>query len=238
MKRTLIFVSIILLGVVGLLSCNIYEETGNGIIETEYRRAGYFNRIELDFGAEVILTQGPARDIQIEAEGNIIPRIITRISGNTLILDANGGFYTNKKIKIWIQTPDIYSIDVASSGRIISDNKIYGKSIDLRLSGSGLIDAALDMKNDVNAQISGSGLIYMEGDAKNAVYTMTGSGKIESFGLHVDNSDVDIDGSGRCETTAYYNLDVYITGSGTVWFKGDPRISRKISGSGRIIDAN
>jgi hypothetical protein len=238
MKRTLIFVGIILLGVVGLSSCNIYEETGNGILETEYRRAGYFNRIELDFGAEVILTQGPARDIQIEAERNIIPRIITRISGNTLILDANGSIYTNKKIKIWIQTPDIYSIDVAGSGRVISDNKIYGKSIDLRLSGSGLIDVALDMKNDVNAQLGGSGLIFLEGDAKNAIYTMTGSGKIESFGLHVDNSDVDIDGSGRCETTAYYNLDVYITGSGTVWFKGDPRISRKISGSGRIIDAN
>ncbi len=239
MKRTFIFIGIILLGVVGLSSCNVfYEETGNGIIETEYRRAGYFNHIELDFAAEVILTQGPARDIQIEAESNIIPRIITRISGNTLILDSNGGWYTSKKVKIWIQTPDIYSIDVASSGRVISDNKIYGKSIDLRLSGSGLIDVALDMKNDVNAQLGGSGLIFLEGDAKNAIYTLTGSGKIESFGLHVDNSDVDIDGSGRCETTAYYNLDVYITGSGTVWFKGDPRISRKISGSGRIIDAN
>jgi hypothetical protein len=239
MKRTLIFIGIILLGVVGLSSCNIYhEETGSGILETEYRRAGYFNRIELDFAAEVILTQGPARDIQIEAESNVLPRIITRISGNTLILDANGGLYTNRKIKIWIQTPDIYSIDVASSGRVISDNKIYGKSIALTLSGSGLIDLALDMKNDVDAVLSGSGLIFLEGDTKNAIYTMTGSGKIESFGLRADNSDVDINGSGRCETTAYYNLDVYITGSGTVWFKGAPRISRKISGSGRIVDAN
>jgi hypothetical protein len=239
MKRTLIFIGIILLGVVGLSSCNIYhEETGSGIIETEYRRAGYFNRIELDFAAEVILTQGPARDIKIEAESNILPRIIARISGNTLILDANGGLYTNRKIKIWIQTPDIYSIDVASSGRVISDNKIYGKSIALTLSGSGLIDLALDMKNDVDAVLSGSGLIFLEGDTKNAIYTMTGSGKIESFGLRADNSDVDINGSGRCETTAYYNLDVRISGSGTVWFKGDPRISHRISGSGRIVDAN
>jgi len=238
MKRSFIFIGIILLGVLGLSSCNVYEETGNGIIETEYRRAGYFNRIELDFAAEVILTQGPARDIQIEAERNIMSRIVTRISGNTLILDANGGFRTNQKVKIWVQTPDIYGIDVASSGRVISDNKIYGKSIDLRLSGSGLIDVALDMKNDVNAQLSGSGLIFMEGDTKNAIYTMTGSGKIESFGLRADNSDVDINGSGRCETTAYYNLDVYITGSGTVWFRGAPRISHRISGSGRVIDAN
>ncbi|WP_337044938.1 head GIN domain-containing protein [Emticicia sp. 17c] len=239
MKRSFMFIGIILLGVIGLSSCNIfYEVEGSGIIETEYRRASYFNRIEVNLPAEVILRQGPAKDIEIEAESNIIPRIITRISGNTLILDNNGGWYTNKKIKIWIQTPDIYSIDVSSSGKVISDNKIYGKSIDLRLSGSGLIDVAIDMKNDVAADLSGSGLIFIEGDTHNAIYTMSGSGKIESFGLRVDNTDVDINGSGRCETTTYNNLDVYISGSGSVWFKGSPRISHRISGSGKIVDAN
>jgi len=239
MKRTFIFIGIILLGVIGLSSCNIYyEETGNGIIETEYRRAGYFNRIEVLVGAEVILTQGPARDIQIEAENNIIPRIITRISGNTLIIDSNGGLYSNKKIKIWIQTPDVYGIYVGSSGRVISDNKILGKNLELELSGSGLIDVAADMTNDVDALLSGSGLIYLEGDARNAIYTMTGSGKIESFGMHADNADVQINGSGRCETTAYNYLDVVISGSGTVWFRGSPRISHRITGSGRVINAN
>ncbi|PLK45479.1 MULTISPECIES: head GIN domain-containing protein [Emticicia] len=239
MKRTLMFIGIILLGVTGLSSCNIYyDDPGTGIIATEFRRAGYFNRIELNVAAEVILTQGPARDIKIEAENNIIPRIVTRISGNTLIIDSNGGWYSNNKVKIWIQTPDVYGIYVSSSGRVVSDNKIFGKNIELLLSGSGLIDVATDMTGDVDAEIGGSGLIYLEGDTRNAIYTLTGSGKIEAFGLRADNTDVQINGSGRCETTAYNYLDVYIAGSGIVWFRGAPRISHRISGSGKIIDAN
>ena len=239
MKRSLIFICTILLGVMGLTSCNIYtDEYGSGVIETEFRRSGYFNRIELYLPAEVILTQGPAKDIEIEAESNVISRILTRLNGNTLILDNNGTLRTNQKIKIWIQTPDINSIIVSSSGRVISDNKIFTKNLSLRLSGSGLIDIAADVKNDIDAELSGSGLIFLEGDAYNGIYTMSGSGKIESFGMHVNNSDVAITGSGRCETTAYNNLDVAISGSGTVSFRGSPRISHRISGSGRIIDAN
>jgi hypothetical protein len=70
------------------------------------------------------------------------------------------------------------------------------------------------------------------------IETVSGSGKIESFGMHADNSDIIISSSGRCETTALSNLDVSISGSGSVWFRGNPRISQRISGSGKIFNAN
>jgi hypothetical protein len=34
------------------------------------------------------------------------------------------------------------------------------------------------------------------------------------------------------------NLDVRISGSGSVWFRGNPRINKNISGSGKIFNAN
>ncbi|WP_394991879.1 head GIN domain-containing protein [Emticicia sp.] len=239
MKRSLVVIFTILLGVFGLLSCNTYNIIeGSGIVQTEYRRTPYFNRLELYFPAEVILRQGTAKDIEIVAENNIINLVISRVSGNTLILDDNGRLRGINNVKIYIQVPDINAVYVSGSGKVISDNKIFSKNMSLRLSGSGLIDMALDVKNDLEADLSGSGLIFLEGDTYNGIYDVSGSGKIESFDMHADNSDVVISSSGRCETTALNNLDVSISGSGSVWFRGNPRISKYISGSGKIFNAN
>lgn len=239
MKRSFIVIFTVLLGVFGLSSCNTYNIIeGSGVIQTEYRRTSYFNRIELYFPAEVIVRQGPIKDIQIVAESNIIGLVISRVSGNALVLDDNNRLRGINNVKIYIQVPDINSVYVSGSGKVISDNKIYANNISLRLAGSGLIDMALDVKNDLKAELNGSGLIYMEGDTYNGIYDVSGSGKIESFDMHTDNSDIFISGSGRCETTALRNLDVQISGSGSVWFRGNPRISKNISGSGKIFNAN
>lgn len=239
MKRSFVVIFTILLGVFGLSSCNTYNYVeGSGVVQTEYRRTAYFNRLELYFPAEVIVRQGIAKDIEIVAESNIIDYVISRVSGNTLILDDNGRLRGINNVKIYIQVPDLNAVYVSGSGKVISDNKIFSKNMSLRLSGSGLIDMALDVKNDLVADLNGSGLIFMEGDTYNAIYTVSGSGKIESFDMHADNSDVAISGSGRCETTALSNLDVNISGSGSVWFRGNPRISKYISGSGKIFNAN
>ena len=239
MKHSNIVIFTILFGVFGLSSCNTFEVIdGSGIVQTEFRRTAYFNRIELYFPAEVIIRQGTTKDIEITAESNIIDLVYSRVSGNTLILDDNGRLLSSHNVKIYVQVPEFNAIFVSGSGRVISDNKIFSKNINLRLSGSGLIDVALDVKNDLIANLSGSGLIFMEGDTYNGIYDVSGSGKIESFGMHADNSDIIISSSGRCETTALSNLDVSISGSGSVWFRGNPRISQRISGSGKIFNAN
>ncbi|AFK03990.1 hypothetical protein Emtol_2856 [Emticicia oligotrophica DSM 17448] len=238
MKRSFFLLLTALVGVFGLSSCETYIIEGNGIVQTEYRRMAYFNRIELYFPAEVILRQGPTKDIEITAESNLINYVRSRVSGNSLVLEDNGRLRSSNNVKIFIQVPDINAVYVSGSGRVISDNKIFTNNMKLRLSGSGLIDMALDVKNDLVTELSGSGLIYMEGDTYNGIYDVSGSGKIESFEMYADNSDILLSGSGRCETTALKNLDVKISGSGSVWFKGNPRISRSISGSGKIYDAN
>ncbi len=236
--KKLILIGLIAIGVMGLTSCEP-DIVGNRIVEREFRRASYFNKIELNIPAEVILRQGPVKDIEIEAEDNILNALDTRVSSNTLRITYNGNWVrTNYKVKIWIQVPDIEAIRVSGSGKVIGDNTIIGKNLELRLSGSGLIDVAAEIKNEVDANISGSGLIYVEGDTYSTDFDISGSGKIEGFNLKSDNSYVDITGSGRCETFAFSRLDVSISGSGDAYFRGKPTVKTRITGSGRLFDAN
>jgi hypothetical protein len=236
--KKLILIGLIAIGAMGLTSCEP-DIVGNNVVEREFRRTAYFDEIELNIPAEVILRQGTAKDIEIEAEDNVLSVLDTRISNNTLRITYNGNWVrTNYKVKIWIQVPDIEAIRVSGSGKVISDNTIIGKNLELRMSGSGLIDVAAEVKNEVAASVSGSGLIYVEGAAYSSDFDISGSGKIEGFDLKVDDSFLNITGSGRCETTAFRRLDVSISGSGDGYFRGRPTVKSRISGSGHLFDAN
>ena len=54
----------------------------------------------------------------------------------------------------------------------------------------------------------------------------------------VNDSNVEIDGSGDVEVNCSDNLDVEIDGSGSVYYKGNPIINSDISGSGQVVNDN
>ena len=59
-----------------------------------------------------------------------------------------------------------------------------------------------------------------------------------SFGLLSENCVVSLPGSGNCEVNVNSNLDIFIGGSGSVYYTGSPAITSTITGSGEIINGN
>jgi hypothetical protein len=67
---------------------------------------------------------------------------------------------------------------------------------------------------------------------------LMGSGSFLGFLLTAETCQVDIVGSGNCETTVTRHLDATIEGSGSLFYKGEPTILEEITGSGRVVNAN
>ena len=105
------------------------------------------------------------------------------------------------------------------------------------LSGSGELDFAIDT-DDLDVELTGSGDIYLEGDIRTLNADVSGSGWLRAFELITDLADIRIEGSGSAEVTVLTDLDVFISGSGDVLYKGSPFINAQIPGSGAVIDAN
>jgi hypothetical protein len=57
---------------------------------------------------------------------------------------------------------------------------------------------------------------------------------LNAFKLTTEKTAVKIEGSGKCRIKVRKQLDVEINGSGTVIFKGDPKVKSKGSGSGSV----
>lgn len=212
-------------------------ERGNGpIIEQELFLAD-FSAIDLDIPADVCITQGAEQVVIVEGEQNIINELDLDIDNGRWEIDFDDCVRDYEGLKIFITLPFYDELRVSGSGLIFSNDIIAMDKIELRVSGSGDIDVALDVE-EVDSRIIGSGGIKLEGVADYAEHEINGSGDLRAFDLITGDTEIKIRGSGSAEVFAEERLDVKITGSGDVFYRGNPRLRIDISGSGDVIDAN
>lgn len=83
--------------------------------------------------------------------------------------------------------------------------------------------------------ISGKGNFKLIGPKQEMLdIRITGSGDVKAFDMEVNNSTISISGVGNCEINAVKNLDVTISGIGTVLYLGNPKRSINITGEGAV----
>ncbi len=128
---------------------------------------------------------------------------------------------------------ELYMIQSGSGeidGGIVYDAALYS----VNHSSSGEIYGMLIDGMEVDARLTGSGKIGLRGNAETANYYLSASGKIDGLELMVSEAIASVSGSGKILVFATDFLDVTITASGDVIYRGDPQISYKITGSGDV----
>lgn len=215
-------------------SCEVYNDYGP-VVEQEYRAVRFFDGIEVPANVTVLLTQGTARDIIVEADNNTLFNVGTYVRKNTLIIDKLGGW--SSPVTIYVQVPDLAYVSTNGSGEVYGETIWDVRNIDLRVNGNGCINMEINAR-DIDARIAGSGKIFLEGGSRTVYYEVSGSGIVQGFNLRSNRGTVSMLGSGSCELTVLDVLDVDISGNGAVYFRGYPSIKTRITGNGDLFDAN
>lgn len=229
-----------LLALAGLTSScidDIFLE-GNGIRETEIRRATGFDEIASSGDFVVTVVPGNHYSVEVTAESNLLSYIETDVDGNTLKLRTRGlySLMQNDPIEIHITMPELYGLTQSGSGSITTDF-FQSKEFKMALSGSGTIDALIST-DKLKAVVSGSGNIILEGDAYDSEFVISGSGKIKSYNLEQNRCQAAISGSGDMYVNASDLIDARISGSGKVFFINHPTVRSSVSGSGGVVEKN
>ena len=140
-------------------------------------------------------------------------------SGNVeIILDGSG------IITVPVVTTETTEIRLEGSGEILIKD-IVANTIDIDHESSGSIEVDKINAHKVWANLDGSGEIQLEGDADVCDLQIKGSGNIKAFRLYHSDCDAYISGSGTIYVFVYDYLSVDITGSGFVYFRGNPAIT-------------
>lgn len=255
MKKSLIFVIVLLLAnsACSALPANTILGSGNVIRQTF--EVNGFNQIQLETVGTIQLVQGDSDSLTVETDDNILPYLNVKVAGETLVLIGKNNINLEPSVSItyYLTVKNIRAITTNSSGNISAD-LITADKFNIFVNGSG--DVSLDRANvqqlsiasdgsghvtiaelageTVYAQILASGNIQLSGEAHSLDLKSTGSGDALLKDLQTSDVQADLQASGDAWVWALETLDVAIAGSGDVSYYGTPALTQNLTASGQL----
>ena len=196
-----------------------------------------FDGIELKISADINLTQG-AQSVSISGKEKAFEKLDLSVKNGILVIGAKNKAKNIPRLQIDIAMETVSMLKVFGDGNIIGEGAFSGlDKLKLDVFGSGDIEVEANCQK-LLCDIFGSGDIRVSGSANSSEISISGSGDQQSYGLQTQKTKITIYGSGSCEVHANESLDVNLTGSGNVHYKGSPTVSKKILGSGELVSMN
>jgi Putative auto-transporter adhesin, head GIN domain len=247
----------ILACILAILSVGAFAEvvTGNGRAETEQRSVPAFTSISVG-GSGTLRVHRGAQKLELTCDSNILPYITTTVSGGELSIGFKPFTSINNptKMQFDVTLPELRGVNLSGSGDAHIDAfkgaefsaaisgsggmkaELDYKSVSLKLSGSGGFDATVKAGR-FDLACSGSGGTFIKGSADRADIALSGSAELEARGFATGDARIFASGSSRMEIRAAGSLDVALSGSGELRYWGNPSLSQRVSGSGRVYKA-
>jgi hypothetical protein len=177
--------------------------------------------------------------LTIVADKNIMPHLNSEVRNKrlTLGLKDNVSISTQTGINYHAVVQDISKIETSGSSDIQSKGTLKTDTLKIKTSGSGNITATVDV-NNLNIDKSGSGTIKLSGRTHTQNVDLSGSGSYEANQLLSHNAKVNLSGSATTRIHATNKFRYALSGSGSIFYKGNPQsVEGSKSGSGKIRKA-
>ncbi|MEM6317113.1 MAG: head GIN domain-containing protein [Bacteroidota bacterium] len=233
-----IFIGLLLL-VLNSTSC-IYREASTVVTERETFTLDLpnFSVITLDFSADVFIYEGDQQEIKIIAQPEIFEAITKTVIDDEWLVDLanfNGGY---ESVTIEITMPTIKGLYTTSTGDIFVKDKFDGpETLELSVKRSGDITYRGNPQL-IDLKMNGTGDVDLSGTTQFLKAQLSSSGDLSAFDLKAQIVELSSRSSGDAAIRVDKKLDVIMTSSGDVEYKGRPQITSNISGSGDLEDAN
>ncbi|HEV8589881.1 MAG TPA: head GIN domain-containing protein [Pyrinomonadaceae bacterium] len=187
---------------------------GSGVLKSERRDLREFKSIESSGAYQMSITCRQTQSFEIEGDDNILPIIKTEVRDGVLHINNENGYNPTKPLVIRIAVSDLEQISSTGAGDIHIAN----------------------VKNDKLALNSnGAANVEASGQTKFVDISSNGAGNIETSKLIADRAKVTVSGAANVDVYASQQLDVNVSGIGSVTYSGNPPVVNKsVSGIGSI----
>jgi hypothetical protein len=210
------------------------EETGP-VISKDFDLAP-FEGVSLVSSFDVSIEYGQQQQVTITGSEEFFEKLDLKVEKGVLFLGMKKGKYSKLNLKAKIVIPRLSFGEIVGSGDMLISNFSNLVDLKLRLSGSGDITATKELyvKNNLEVQITGSGNVQINGSAQHSTISVTGSGECKAADFKTNSNLTRITGSGNVEINATKEVEVQLSGSGDLYYKGNPNIQQRITGSGNV----
>ncbi len=197
----------------GCRHSNDHRVVGSGNVVTTTPRVEAFDSVRLVGVFRVDLTIGESPSLAITTDDNVMPLIQARVAGGVLTVELGEKVKPSDANTIKITNPTLR--EFSSTGAIkASIKQVAGPSFTIGVEGAGSVN--------------------LTGRSEKLSLKVEGAGKIGALGLKAKAVDVRVDGTGSVDTHAIETLDITLNGIGVVRYRGDPKLTKSVSGLGTV----
>ena len=196
-----------------------------------------FDAIALSTSASVFVTEGDTPSVEVEASTDDFENMTIKVDNNTLEIKnkSNWGWSNHSEVKVYVTMSSLSKLSISGSGNIISKSNFKTNDLEISVSGSGDVEFDIEAA-EVVVKISGSGGVELTGNSANVILKISGSGKLDAENMEANTYDIAISGSGKCRINVKEAMDSRISGSGSIYYKGNPnKLNNHSAGSGKVI---
>lgn len=234
----------VLLSIIGGLTLSACAVTGlnvtrgSGQLITQVRDVSNFDRVQIDGAGELIIIQGDAESLEIQAEDNIIDELTSEVSDSTLVLGYRDNFLRNtiiptERITYTLNVIDLSEVTINGAADM-EIGSLETDTLALTINGAGQVSIDQIVADSLSVQISGTTTIDITGQVTDQTITIDGAGNYKADELETKSTTIDINGLGNATVWAHENLNINIDGGGNLRYYGSPNVTQDINGVGDI----
>ena len=194
-------------------ACDLGGTRGQGEVTSETRPTDTFSHVEAGAGINVSIGIGTASSLEVRAQGNILPIIVTEVSDDTLRINSSSSYSTSEKVEVILATPQLDGL-VLSGGSRGSVDGLASEAFAIDLTGGSVLTAS-GTANTVTLDVNGGSVAEMEA-------------------LEAETINVDVSGGSRAEVRATDLVSGSATGGSKVSVFGDADVRVDTTGGSQV----
>lgn len=191
----------------------------------QVRKVAHFTELEVSSAFKVVLTQGNAEKLMIDASEDDIDKVITEVKGNKLIIRLKNTSFNRKSsdIRIYLTFITLTDIDVSGAVELKGTNEM--KFNDLEIEGSGASSISLNISsNKLSCDLSGASSAILAGQVARFEVDLSGASRLNALDVTAKVCNIDVSGASNVKVNVTEKLKVEGSGASDVLYSGNPPI--------------
>ncbi len=200
---------------------------GSGNLITRDVAVKSFSSLTVGGVFNVVLAQGSAEAVKIEAEDNLqeLVQVEQTDNGLSVTMKKHKSIKTNKKMTVYITFRQLKSIDLKTVGNITTVGTLSFENLRMNNASVGNVELKMTARS-LELENKSVGNLELEGKADNAVIKNKSVGNLEAAKFVVQTMDIDNNGIGGAEVNAEKSLKMKSSGLGGVKNRGGGSVTK------------
>lgn len=208
---------------------------GSGVIVTEVRETASFTSVSVSSAIKLVLTQGTPYEVMVKADDNLLPYVLTQVSGNTLKIGVEPmtSLRGYKEIVVYVTAPTFEKISCSGAAEVEATGMLADESLAIKCSGAGSVRLKLETASlEVNA--SGASDVRLEGNTRFLKADISGASDMKSFDLNSQVAEVSLSGASDMQITVASQVTGKASGASSLKVAGGAAVNVRTSGASSV----